>query len=184
MRNPMPIQRTVLIATLCLSLGVTAPTAAQNATPWSPAAGSATAPAVGPAATTTPSMGSAVPPAAEAEKEGWLMTTPFANVSWPEIKMPKIAWKKPAQEGQPGFFAGQVDKVKTASRGFAQRTKLAWNKTVDKLKITGRGRAGQNGSGDEEPGFFARMFGPQESQTGPQTVPEFLAQDRPSTKRR
>jgi len=169
MRNPMPSHPFQLLATLALLLScATNYVHAQESTPWPPIS-PPTAPVAG-----------ASEAAPAAEKEGWLMTTPFANVSWPEIKMPRIAWKSaPDAEGQPGFFAGQMNKVRTASRGFAQRTKTAWNKTVDKIKITGGKR-----SGEQKPGFFARLFGPDTSQTGPQTVPEFLAQDRPSTKRR
>ena len=123
-------------------------------------------------------------PTAEADSESgnWLLTSPLVNVGWPELKMPKLSWNSmgaPRQEGQPGFLEGQVAKIRTAARGAAHRTRSAWNKTVERIKI--------GGGGDQvpgQPGFFARMFGSQQQDRGPQTVPEFLAQKRPGTETR
>lgn len=124
----------------------------------------------------------ASPPAADEGSRGWMVTSPLANVSWPEVKMPKLHWK-PGWGGGSGAdaagapIAGPLDKVRTMTQGAAQRTRSAWNKTVERLKWRGDAGGGQ-------PGFFARMFSPSPPEPGPQTVPEFLAQERPGTVRR
>ncbi|MEM6798426.1 MAG: hypothetical protein AAF589_02840 [Planctomycetota bacterium] len=159
----------VLFVLTAAVLGFVGSAMAQQATPpWAPPAGQA-APAEA---------------AAEPETEGgdWLMTSPMVNVGWPEIKMPKVDWTPgwaKTEPGQPGFLEGQMIKLKNAAQGAAQRTRTAWNKTVERMKIGGGGD-----SVPGQPGFFARMFGASPEPQGAQTVQEFLAQERPGTQRR
>ncbi|MEM6331170.1 MAG: hypothetical protein AAF790_13095 [Planctomycetota bacterium] len=176
-------------AVTSLSLVAACPSGAhaQQATPWAPPAAQQPSTQAAPAAPSpaTPYPAPGMPAAPEADGDGWLMRSPFFNVGWPEIKMPKLAWKPmwgPSEDGQPGFLATRVAKVKGAVAGAAQRTRLAWNKTVDRFKLSG-GQPRAGGSGAGEPGFFARLFTP-EPPRGPLTTTEFLAQERPGAQRR
>lgn len=106
----------------------------------------------------------------EAEEEGassWMLSSPFANVAWPEIKMPKIEFRAPwsSADGEPGWIAQGVERVRSATRGAAARTRTAWNNTVDRMKFAwpGTGAADQaaiaQGDTETKPGFWQRWFG-------------------------
>lgn len=185
---PTTISRSFALAALMIALALL-PSAglAQESSPWwpggqapaSPSGAATAAPAAGAPAVSIPAPQAATPDAAPAAKPdgGWMLTSPLANVSWPEIKMPKLQWNQPqgaepnAQQQGPGPMA----RVRQATQNMAQQTRMAWNKTVDRLKFGGRDASP---TADKQPGFFARLFGPEPSQ-GSQTVPEFLAQERP-----
>ncbi|MEN1681401.1 MAG: hypothetical protein AAGJ46_17600 [Planctomycetota bacterium] len=182
-----PLNSVSLVASAILILASSHAIAQESNSSW---LNNAAAPATG----DQPAFG-AVPPApglpqatAPADGEGkggrgWMVTSPLANVSWPEVKMPKLHWKPgwgggASPEATP--TVGPLDKVRTMTKGAAQRTRAAWNKTVEKLKW----RSEPSPAGASQPGFFSRMFSPSPQSSGPETVPEFLAQERPGSVRR
>lgn len=157
--------------------------AVEPASATQPAFGAVPAPPAMPASQpTTPANAAADAPLADGENK-WMITSPFANIGWPEIKMPEMNWK-PWGGGQPAdpkaSASGPLTTVRNMTQSAAQRTRSAWNSTVERFKFTGG--AQRPAPGRDEPGFFARMFGGAEPE-GPQTVPEFLAQERPGSVR-
>lgn len=126
------------------------------------------------------------PPAEEQADGDALVDTSFFKVSWPKVQMPKIDWK-------PGFGLGgsgaqgsgenpvsrALDRVATGSRQAADRVRNAWGSTVGALTPGG---GGSRQTADNEPGFWSRMFTPEEPKR-PLTTTEFVAQDRPGMSR-
>lgn len=188
----------ILVACVCVATLVRERCVAQQAGRWWPSEPSADgAPAPGVVSEAKPAFGEvpAAPrlPAAQPTTAGastaedepevgrdWMITSPLANVAWPEIKMPRLHWKS-GWGGDQGETTGTgpLVRVRSLTQGAARRTRAAWNKTVERLKW--RGDEGRP-AGDQ--GFFARMLSPAPSDTGPRTVPEAIAQERPSLSRR
>jgi hypothetical protein len=56
-------------------------------------------------------------------------------------------------------------------------TRTAWHKTVD-FVTPGKRSEAPVGAGDTHPSWWQRMWGPKEKNEGPQTVTEWMAQDR------
>lgn len=174
MRQETHLALCTLLSILAM-IGLLATTAAgqpagqQLSQPW-PAPSQAEAPA---------------PEAATPTAESWTFTNPFGTLKLPKPKMPQFQWRpafSPTPETSPGFLDGPVGRIKSATRGAAQRTRTAWNSTVEKLKFGGG--QGSGGQPSSEPGFFARMFGGDPEPEGARTVTEFLAQERPGAERR
>ncbi|MEM9186243.1 MAG: hypothetical protein AAGB00_07065 [Planctomycetota bacterium] len=201
MRSPTPrSSRQLAAAVLSTTLVLTTSAAAQDSgAAWWP---SGNAPAEsGQPAPGQPAFGAVPPPPAlpaaqpsapvEAADQGrkWMVTSPFGNLGWPEVKMPKMQWN-PMFGGQESPDASQaagpnpLSRVKSMTQGVAQRTRAAWNKTVDRFKFRGQPSPRPGSALSNQPGFFARLFGPGEQPSDPQTVPQFLAQKRPGTESR
>lgn len=128
------------------------------------------------------------PTAADGEA---MVDSPFFKVGWPKIKMPKFTWKPglggdaaAAPTGQPSEnpVSQALDKVAASSKKASDGVRNAWGSAMGKLSSLGGG--GQDTSRqtakDEKPGFFARLFAPEEPRA-PETMSEWLAQDRVGT---
>lgn len=120
-----------------------------------------------------------------AEGDGWMITSPFANVTWPEIKMPKLEFASPWQKdsGEDGWLAAPVHKVQAGARGAFDRTRMAWNNSIDRMKLAlpgGNDPADtadtQLADADEQPGFFSRMLGRSPAEPADDRV-EFMASE-------
>ncbi|MCO6047514.1 hypothetical protein NG895_26725 [Aeoliella sp. ICT_H6.2] len=109
---------------------------------------------------------------AEAEQDSWMVESPIARASWPEIKMPKLEFASPwrKENGEAGWLAKPIHKARDGAHNALERTRSAMNNSIDKMK--GMLPGGDDGSlddssqlaaGSDEPGFFSRMFGPKES---------------------
>jgi hypothetical protein len=131
----------------------------------------------------------------DSETTNWMFKSPRTKVSWPSLHVPKF---------QNPFTAG-ADKSAAASRNSwvektpepprksplqvmndgAKRvgtsTKNAWHKTVDVLTpgesstASSRSKVAQR---PVKPPFWKRMMGQNDELQGPQTVPEWMAQQR------
>lgn len=187
MRRPVAFLLPLLTITACTSTLLLTPSADAQSSSWWPSKDNAdaapTQPAYG-AVPAMPGLPSSQPTGGEASMEdekNWMFTSPFANVSWPEIKMPKLKWKPFGGAADPASpqatsQGSPLSAMRGMSQNVAQRTRTAWNKTVDRLKWNK-----DTSRQPKQPGFFARMFGSEEQNSGPQTVTQFLAQERPGT---
>lgn len=119
----------------------------------------------------------------EAEEETpWMITSPFANVTWPEIKMPRISLLPPwgDEEGSATTtWTTPFSRAKEATRGAIDRTRTAWNSAVERMKfaIPGGEQPEPAQLADAEPSFWQRMFGRDEPETGPSTVGDLMAKE-------
>lgn len=111
------------------------------------------------------------------EGDGWLFRSPFADVKMPEwnLKGPFAGDSNAPSDGQ-NFLTRPFHKVSEATQGAFKKTQSAWNKTLDRFRITDDKNVAA--SSDDKPGFFQRMFGAEEEK-GAETMQEFVAQERP-----
>jgi len=125
------------------------------------------------------------------EESPLLLKSPFAKVSWPEIKMPKVEFRAPwqgASNGEGGWFSAPLGKVRDGARGAVDKTRLAWNKTVERMKFPFSAGGSptedispQIASQSRELGFWERFLGPGEppSETqNPSSVVDMMAQEQ------
>lgn len=176
---------------LCLALFPNSSSAEMPA--WWPGSGekemSAKTPAEGTAASASNASSAAQSPVASSDP---MVDSPLFDIGWPKIELPKINWKPSWGNQQPGDavakkdnpVSGALDKVANATKGAADGVRNVWGSAIDKLTPGGTAKRNHQMASKEEPGFWARMFGPQPEPQGSQTVTEFLAQDRPGTTRR
>ncbi|MEQ8846483.1 hypothetical protein [Botrimarina sp.] len=114
-----------------------------------------------------------------------LLESPFFQVGWPKVELPKINWKPgfggadeaPAGTGE-NPVSRALDRMATGSRNAADKVRSAWGSAIDALTPGG----GEAQTAQKEPGFWSRLLAPEEP-VGPRTTTEFLAQDRPGTTR-
>lgn len=131
------------------------------------------------------------------EQAPWMVKSPFAKVSWPEIKMPKVEFRAPwqgAANGEGGWFSAPLNKVRESARGAVDKTRLAWNKTVDRMKFpfSGGGSPAEDispqlASQSRELGFWERFLGPGESTNQTEnsnSVVDMMAQEQGGETRR
>ena len=127
---------------------------------------------------------------AAAEKH-WMLSTPKTKVGWPKLSMPGSAAKKKAEAEAPRN--AWVDKtpitpkpspmkpITDGAHKISKGTKDAWHKTVDALtpgEPTNTHEAPRIAKREIKPPFYKRMFGAKSELQGPQTVPEWMAQQR------
>ena len=136
----------------------------------------------------------AADPAAEpAAKEHWMLSSPKGKVSWPKLNKPKTGFfaEKPAPEPSRNSWVDQPITPKPSpfkpltdgAQKVSKSTKSAWHKTVDALTPGEAESARSNTSSrvakrEIEPPLWKRMFGAKSELQGPQTVPEWMAQQR------
>jgi hypothetical protein len=117
----------------------------------------------------------------------WLFTSPLANVTWPEIKMPKMEFRSPWGNGKgegEGWFTAPIAKAKTATQNAYGRTRTAWNDTVERMKFA---LPGGDRSANSAPqvaskpnrgaGFWDRLMGKPDTSNEPDGVVEMMAQE-------
>lgn len=142
---------------------------------------------IGPAA----SQAQSPPTQQAAPTEEAMVDSPFFKVGWPKFEMPKFAWKPGGGDDSVAAPTGPtenpisraLDKVTATSRKASDGVRNAWGSAVGKLSSLGGGgdKASTRGQ-EEEPGFFARLFAPEEPRA-PETMSEWIAQDRVGTTR-
>jgi hypothetical protein len=124
----------------------------------------------------------------------WMISSPLAKVSWPRFHMPELPKPKlPASslpkraEANPNRNAWAepaLDPLKPSPmRRLGQRTRAAWDKTVDTLTPGDQSKSNDPSSRvarRDERSMWSRMFGSNEPQEkeGSQTIGEFIAQER------
>lgn len=131
----------------------------------------------------------------ETTKDSWMLSSPNRKVGWPRLarpEMPKLFAEKPESDATrnswvektpPEPKASPLEPIRTGAKKVASGTKSAWNKTVDALTPGDpapqpRPNSSRIARSDTEPTFWNRMFGKKEEVRQPQTVPEWMAQDR------
>jgi len=129
--------------------------------------------------------------------------SPFSYVRWPEIHipefhMPAITIPRP-QLPRPTWWFGKsdVDEARNAwvetspeaerpsplqavtngVRQVGESTRSAWRKTVDVFTPNGDAKPPRVAGRETQPPFWSRMFSPEQPK-GPETVPEWMAQER------
>jgi hypothetical protein len=122
----------------------------------------------------------------EAPEPHWMISSPFAKVSWPRIHMPESPWarKTETNPNRNAWAEPGPDPLKPSPmRRFGQSTRAAWNKTVD--AVTPGDQSKSNGPSSrlarrDDRSVWKRMFGSNEppKKEGSQTIGEFIAQDR------
>lgn len=128
------------------------------------------------------------PAAAEGEA---MVDSPFFKLGWPKIKMPKFTWKPGLGGGDEAAHTGKpsenpvsqaLDKVAASSKKASVGVRNAWGSAMGKLSSLGGGGedTSRQTAKDDKPGFFARLFAPEEPRA-PETMSEWLAQDRVGT---
>jgi hypothetical protein len=140
---------------------------------------------------TTPSQLSAE----QEPEQSWMIDSPLAKVSWPRLHMPEMpkpvlprpwpkrseveaarnAWvEENPQEEQPSPLQALND----GANRVKSSTRAAWDKTVDALTPgESRPKSSRVARRGAQQSWWRRMFLPEEPQ-GPQTVTEWMAQDR------
>jgi hypothetical protein len=128
-----------------------------------------------------------------AAKERWMLSSPKGKISWPKLNKPKTGFfaEKPAPEPSRNSWVDQPITPKPSpfkpltdgAQKVSNSTKSAWHKTVDALTPGEAEQARSNTSSrvakrEIEPPLWKRMFGAKSELQGPQTVPEWMAQQR------
>ena len=122
------------------------------------------------------------------DDKAWMITSPFANVSWPEIKMPRFEFNAPwrNEDGQAGWFSESLAKARNTTRGAMMRTRSAWNGAIERMKFTlpGRGNDTQTQIVDgDQPGFWDRTRGPEQQPTETDDIVEMMAREQATLQR-
>jgi hypothetical protein len=126
-----------------------------------------------------------------ADKEAAMVDSPWFNMGWPKVEMPKMNWKPSWMGSEGGMTADKnpvsrgLDKVADTSKQAAGKVRDAWGAAVEKLSFSGGDKGQAVAANDKQPGFWSKMFGgePDPKPQGSETVQEFLAQERPGTVR-
>jgi hypothetical protein len=141
--------------------------------------------------------------APESEREQrWMISSSKSKISWPRVHMPEFS--KPSVPPAHTPFASGPDNpsrnswvekdvtepkpspmqsMKDGAKRFGQSTRDAWDRTVDALTPGDKSQpadASSRVARRDQPSMWQRMFGTDEpaKKEGPQTVTEFMAQDR------
>jgi hypothetical protein len=126
------------------------------------------------------------------DENGWMVTSPLGNLSWPEIKMPKFEFNPPWRSGENsegGWFATPIARARTSAHNAMKRTRSAWNSTVDRMKFALPGGAGGGVDSEpqvaeaKQPGFWDRFLGPKEPVAETDDVVEMMAQEHAAMQR-
>ena len=144
--------------------------------------------------TTAPATQPAPGATAESTDPHWMLQSPQTKISWPTFHAPKFrnpfsadktaadanrnSWvEKPPEPPKKTPLQAMNDGAKRVGTS----TKNAWHKTVDAL-TPGESSSGSSRSKlaqrDTKPSLWQRMTGQDQELQGPQTVPEWMAQQR------
>jgi hypothetical protein len=122
-----------------------------------------------------------------------MLSSPTGKVSWPHLNRPKsgVFAEKPATEAPKNSWVDQpvtpkpspMKPITDGAHKFSEGTKSAWNKTVATVKGESGPAARSNTSPrvakrEIEPPLWKRMLGQKSEVQSPQTVPEWMAQQR------
>jgi hypothetical protein len=119
------------------------------------------------------------------EDRPWMLSSPFANVSWPEIRMPKIEFRPPwgSEDDQEngGWIVTPFTRARQATRGAIDRTRTAWNSAIDRMKFVLPGgdeaNSPQVAASDSGPNFWQRLFGDDDAKEEPNSVGDLMAKE-------
>jgi hypothetical protein len=165
----------------------------------SPLGGSVQSPLGGPLQSP---LGDSAPKKKDESKDHWMLSSPSGKVSWPKLSMPKLpstststadtkkaepkhnSWveKTPAPP-KPSPMKPVTDEAHKISKA----TKDAWHKTVNAVTPSSSTPAKTNSGVDNsprvakkemDPPWYKRMFGAKTEIQQPQTVPQWMAQQR------
>jgi hypothetical protein len=145
--------------------------------------------------TSAPQIPAPPTPATPEEERRWMLNSPTAKMSWPRLQAPKLKMPPspfPSREDLDRARNSWVEKspdpakpsplqaMKDGAGRFKKSTREAWDKTVDALTPGESADAPSSrvARADKRP-FWKRMFFVEPSQPqGPQTMSEWIAQDR------
>jgi hypothetical protein len=133
-------------------------------------------------------------------KDHWMLSSPSGKVSWPHLTMPKLpssststADKKKSETKHNSWVEktptlpkpSPMKAVSEQAHKVTKATKDTWHKTVDAV-TPGSSTPPQNNSNNSpriakkemDPPWYKRMFGAKSELQPPQTVPQWMAQQR------
>jgi hypothetical protein len=195
--NLPPIPNTTVTAPSAKSLSAAPPAAAATAPAAPPIASTPPAQTAGPLGHGT-ELPVAADDAEKAKKERWMLSSPKGKVSWPHLNKdlskggPLFSTKKKEEDPTRNSWVEKtpappkpspMKPVTDGAHKFSTSTKSAWHKTVDALtpgEPTPQPKASSPRIAKREvqPPSWKRMFGAKSELQQPQTVPEWMAQQR------
>jgi hypothetical protein len=141
---------------------------------------------------------STAPLAEDEPAQRWMIDSPLTKVSWPRLQFPEVAksplprpWPKKSEAAAPrNAWAEEppitpeptspMQAVTDGARRVGDSTRAAWHKTIDVL--TPGGASSKTSSRvarrDAKSSWWGRMLGAEDEKQGPQTIPEWMAQER------
>jgi hypothetical protein len=147
------------------------------------------------ASTTAPQTAAAQTPTTPEEEQRWMLNSPTAKTSWPRLRAPKLTMPPsplPSREEWAKARNSWVEKspepakpsplqaMKDGAGRFTKSTREAWDKTVDALKPGERAPSPTSrvARGNKRPFWKRVLFVEPTEPQGPQTMSEWIAQDR------
>jgi hypothetical protein len=131
--------------------------------------------------------------------EHWMLSSPKRKIGWPRLATPQMprtglfaqkaepdatrnSWlEKTPAEPKPS----PLKPIRDGAQRVAQNTKAAWNKTIDAItpgepapETAPRSSGSRVARNEPQPRFWQRLLGQEEELNQPQTVPEWMAQER------
>ena len=122
-----------------------------------------------------------------AEYEPGAAESGLPNEGWPAVRMPRFEWTPlwtPPGDAREGLLNIPINRAKSVTRYTARTTRNTWNRAVEGLKWGGGQPRTAASRQRNQPGLFGRFFGDDPEPEGPQTVVEWMAQDRPGMTKR
>lgn len=134
-----------------------------------------------------------------AAKESWMFNSSKRKISWPRLTKPEapktglLAQKTEpdatrnswVEKTPPEPKASPLQPLKNGAQKVAKSSKAAWSKTVDAFTPGEPAPASQQrpnssriAKNEPQPRFWQRLLGKEEDVKQPQTVPEWMAQER------
>jgi hypothetical protein len=201
--NPLAVAPPAANAPIVPQRAATAGSIAHNTVPQAAVTPNTAAPGAADATTPIPHEAS-LPTTAETEKkESWMLSSKKGKVSWPHLNKdlskggPLFKSDKKEQEADPTRNSwaektpappkpSPMKPVTDGAHKFSAGTKSVWNKTVNALtpgdeKDKAKGKAPtapRIAKREVQPPLWKRMFGAKSELQQPQTVPEWMAQQR------
>jgi hypothetical protein len=146
-------------------------------------------------AASTPNHVGAQPPSTqylpeEEPEQRWMIDSRLGKVSWPRLHVPQMPWSERAEADETrNTWAhhdparqqpGPLGAVRRSVHRVGEGTRAAWDKTVDALTpgVDSDVADSQTAQREVRPPWWRRMLSAKEQPQGPQTVTEWMAQDR------
>ena len=114
----------------------------------------------------------------------WMLRSRLVNIGWPDVQLPRYRLLPRLRETEREFILGQngpslLETVAYAPRRLANRARVAWNRSLDRLKVMRSSNGQDRGQPARRRPAFGWLFGsdPQEPDT-PLTINEWISQER------
>ena len=133
-------------------------------------------------------------PADDEPEQHWMIDSPLAKVSWPRLRIPEVSkpqlprlWPAKSEveatrnawveENPDTLPPSPLQALSDGARRVGDSTRAAWDKTVDALR-PGEPPSSSSRVARRQVPWWKKMFATEERPQGPQTVTEWMAQER------